>query len=128
MSQMSSRRQLLSFLDATTTPRQHTGPCSDCPWSRKSVPGWLARMTPEEWIACAQGDGLIECHTKKASDGEAWQCAGAARFRSNILKVPRDPNILQNLKADVVRVFASVGEFLTHHTGKPHDKWGRKAS
>lgn len=105
------RGQLLSIDDGRPTKRQHTKPCPDCPWSRESLPGWLGGLAPREWILIAHGDGVIECHTTDK------QCAGAAIYRANVCKHPRDPSAL-SLKPNRVTVFASPAEFTAHHRGK----------
>lgn len=116
------RRLLVSYDQAVMVTKQHKKPCSDCPWRRDSVAGWLADMSPEEWVQHAQGDGIIECHTRK-SDEFVVQCAGAAAFRANICKSTRPMTFVlrglsvQALRAppDRARVFAHSQEFITHH-------------
>lgn len=92
-------------------------PCSDCPWRRDSLPGWLGEATPdnstpEEWIRIAHAEFLLECHVISN-----MQCAGAAIYRRNICKLPRDKNLL-TLPADREKVFAMPKQFLEHHRGK----------
>lgn len=105
-------------------------PCSDCPWRRNAVKGWLGPMTPEEWIQAAHSDVPIACHqTIKEANEEGvgnWehpalrQCRGAASFRSHICKLPRDPGI-ETGPADP-NVFSTNQEFLDYH--KPmHDEY-----
>lgn len=91
------------------TPVQHKKSCSDCPWSRGSVAGWLGGMTAEEWLRDAHGEARILCHVHLPH-----QCAGAATYRANTLKVPRDRDALV-LPADKKRCFATPAEFLKHH-------------
>ncbi len=88
---------------------QHTKPCRDCPWRRVAVEGWLGPMTGPEWIAFVQSDAQIDCHTLLGA-----QCAGAAIFRANIGKLPRD-RVALRLPRDRERVFASPTEFLDYH-------------
>lgn len=99
--------------EAVTAAKQHTAPCSDCPWSRKSFPGWTGPNTVDEWIRCAHSDQRIDCHTRKQQGGEPWQCAGAAIYRTHICKFPRHPGAL-TLPANEKLVF-SWGEFEAHH-------------
>lgn len=90
-------------------PKQHTTPCKDCPWRKVSMKGWLgSKHTPEEWTQAAHGESRIECHIHKA------QCAGAAIYRANVCKAPRDPKMLV-LKPDRTAVFSSPRDFITHH-------------
>lgn len=102
-------RKLVSSDEATLTKKQHRRPCSDCPWSRLALPGWLGGSTVEQWIAEAHGETRINCHTLKGP-----QCAGSAIYRANVCKLPRDPEILR-IKADRETVFATPKEFKEHH-------------
>lgn len=105
-------RQLVTADEATPALRQHTKPCSDCPWSRNALNGWLGSLSPEQWINEARSETLIDCHVHAGA-----QCAGAAIFRANICKSPRYPNILR-LPSDRRAVFAGHQEFLDHHGKK----------
>ena len=114
---MSRGRQFVSGHEATVSGRQHKRPCSDCPWSPKSLPGWLGNMTVEEWIAAAHGEARVDCHTLIGP-----QCAGFAIYRANVCKRPRDPDQLR-LPADRTLVFANAPAFRDHHRRLPvlHD-------
>lgn len=102
-------RQLKTYHDAKPKKKQHTSPCSDCPFARKSLPGWLGSTTAEQWIQALHGEARIECHTVSNQ-----QCAGAAIYRANVCKAPRTAGVLQ-LPPDPIKVFAWPLEFLTHH-------------
>lgn len=102
-------KQLICSEDAVKATCQHTNPCSDCPWSPKSIPGWLGGTDAETWIKAAHGDQRIDCHVL---DGA--QCAGAAIYRGNVCKTPRDKSVLK-LPADRTAVFAMPQQFLDHH-------------
>lgn len=102
-------RQVISADEAEDAVTQHTRPCGDCPWCRDSAPGWLGRLSSSEWIDAAHGEATIECHTLLGA-----QCAGAAIYRANTFKSPRNPDALR-LPADRERVFAAPAEFTTHH-------------
>lgn len=59
---------------------------------------------------------MIPCHLQKTLTGpKAKQCVGAAIFRSNICKSPRDPAVL-TLPKDTVSIFSWPPEFLDHHS------------
>lgn len=93
--------------------KQHTTPCNDCPWRRKSCPGWLgSEYTPEEWVNLAHLDSLIDCHKSKAKVAHT-SCAGAAIYRANVVKRPPDGQLC--LPADRAKVFAGPHEFVKHH-------------
>jgi hypothetical protein len=112
---MTKRTQFLSADDAEEYAVQHKAPCSDCPWSRKALPGWTGLLTTEEWLRVAHGEAVVECHTRR-QEGEAdhWECAGAAIYRANVCKTPRSQYILR-LPADRTKVFATPKEFKDHH-------------
>lgn len=106
---MTKRKQLLSTEDATDAPCQLKKPCSDCPWAREAVHGWLGGETPEAWVHAAHGEEKVACHVHPNV-----QCAGLAIYRGNVCKLPRDQNVLV-LPPDRELVFATPNEFLEHH-------------
>jgi hypothetical protein len=90
--------------------KQHSKPCSDCPWRRKCLPGWVGVVdTPEDWLAHAHGESKVDCHLH----GPA-QCAGMAIYRANVCKVPISPSILR-LEPNTDLVFSRPAEFIEHH-------------
>lgn len=101
-------RRLISDEEAVPATGQHKKACSDCPWSRNSLPGWLGGNTAQEWIDFAHSDITIPCHALKGA-----QCAGIAIYRRNVCKMAYPPNLL--LEKDKERVFASPTEFIEHH-------------
>lgn len=93
-------------------------PCPECPWRKKSWAGYLGPLSAENWIKLAQSDMPIMCHKTIHEDGNyegTFQCAGAARFRANIAKAPRRPDVSVG-PVDREDVFASPQEFIDHHT------------
>lgn len=111
-----ARRRLLTTDDAVPAKGQHRAPCSDCPWARASLPGWLGGLTADQWIRAAHGEERIDCHTLTGS-----QCAGAAVYRRNVCKRPHDKSTLV-LPADREKVFATPAEFLAHHSSHPEGR------
>lgn len=111
-----TRRQLITSDEAVPATCQHTKACSDCPWSRDSLPGWLGGNTAQEWIGFAHTETLIPCHVLDGAE-----CAGAAIYRRNAGKLVR-PGLLR-LPADKDAVFATPMEFLAHHS---QDGLGKK--
>jgi len=107
------RRQLISGDEAIPVTSQHRQPCSDCPFARTALAGWLGDSDVADWIQMAHGETRIECHTLAGA-----QCAGAAIYRANVCKRTRDPESLV-LPADRAGVFASADEFRAHHNGVP---------
>ncbi len=105
-------RKLLSIEEAVAAKSQHLKPCSDCPWTREALPGWLGGVSIEEWLAAAHGEGRIDCHTLLGAE-----CAGAAVYRANVAKLCRGAAL--RLPADREAVFGSPAEFAAHHSRRP---------
>jgi hypothetical protein len=103
------QRKLISSSEAVPAKCQHTSPCSDCPWSREALPGWLGGPSADEWLKRAHGEEVIDCHTLRGA-----QCAGAAIYRANVCKRTRHPQALR-LPADREAVFATPQEFKQYH-------------
>jgi hypothetical protein len=103
------KNQLLTYLDAKPRKKQHRKPCSDCPFARTALRGWLGSMTAEEWLAGAHGEALIDCHTVSNQ-----QCAGSAIYRANMAKSCRRKDVLV-LPPNKELAFAHPQEFLNHH-------------
>lgn len=101
-----------------TLPCARKRPCGGCPWRRSSIAGWLGPFDAEEWVALARSDEPIACHESIEVDGE-WtentlQCAGAAIFRGNTAKSPRNPEVAK-FPPNTELVFGRATEFLDHH-------------
>lgn len=106
------RRVCITSDQATPHRGPLRAPCSDCPWRRDSLAGWLGPNTPAEWVALAHGEARIDCHALRGP-----QCAGAAIYRANVSKRTRGAQL--RLPSNVVAVFAAPSEFLQHHERKP---------
>ena len=101
-------RKLISSDEAVQSERQHTTPCSDCPWRRDSLNGWLGGASVEAWLHRAHADTYVPCHTISNQ-----QCAGIAIYRRNTCKRV-DPPLL-TLPKDTETVFRWAPEFREHH-------------
>lgn len=119
----------MSFIELPpATPR----PCSECPWRRKSLPGYLGPFGPEKWIEIIHSEAPIACHlTLRGTRGKTAeeiyamptvrQCAGAAIYRNNVLKSSRNPTAADHVfEEDPKTVFARDIEFIAHHTTRTH--------
>lgn len=99
-------------------------PCDECPWRVNSWSGWLGPLTSEEWIMAAMSDEPIACH-KTIQVNDEWegakQCRGAAIFRANVCKRPRDPEVIVG-PVDRETVFAVSVQFIEHHA-KNKELW-----
>lgn len=107
---MAKHKQLISSDEAKESSCQHKSPCSDCPWSRKSLKGWLGSLNTEEWLQIAHNDVVVNCHVISNQ-----QCAGLAIYRKNICKSPRPGSGVLLLDSDKLNVFANPMEFMDHH-------------
>lgn len=98
-------------------------PCAECPYRRKSLPGWLGADSPEGFMGTTMADHTMPCHMTVDYERKNWratlpdaeQCAGAAIFFANICKLSRDPDRMR-LPADRENVFATPMEFVEHHS------------
>lgn len=111
-------RQCITSDEAPYSNIQHGRPCTDCPFARTAFSGWLGDNSAEEWVAMLHGEARIDCH---AIIGP--QCAGAAIYRANVGKLPRDKTLFM-LLADRKLAFAGPGEFVRHH--EKHEKRMKK--
>ena len=102
-----------------TLPEATVTICNDCPWRRESLNGWLGPFTAEQWIALAHSDEPIACH-QTIEEEDSWegafQCAGAAQYRKNIAKLPKNPEVAIAANVDRETVFSRPAEFTAHHT------------
>ena len=109
---MPRKRRLMTSNEAKPAKVQHKHPCCDCPFHRDALAGWLGGSTPEQYLAWAHQDTVVDCHTKLGQ-----QCAGMAIYRANVIKSCRPPML--ELPADKSEVFSTPMEFLEHHKQLP---------
>lgn len=105
-------KQLVTRDEAEVVKKQPSVPCSDCPFRRTSLAGWLGGSTPEEYRRLAHSDTFIECHAVKL-DEDVAECVGAAIYRANVAKMA--PPGCMKVKSDRMTVFATPMEFISHH-------------
>jgi hypothetical protein len=108
-------------------------PCSDCPFRRKSMPGWLGAGSPESFIQCINTDDILPCHQTIDYEDRNWKekwaaqttgnvCAGALIMMANMCKHPRDP-AFPSMPRDRETVFATPLEFVRHHREALAQSW-----
>ncbi len=108
-------------------------PCSDCPFRRASMPGWLGAGSPESFIDCMQRDEPLPCHQTIDYDDPAWlekwsaqengsMCAGALIFMANRAQRPRAREF-PTMPPDKVAVFSNSVEFVRHHREAAVRSW-----
>jgi hypothetical protein len=103
------RGRLVAGDQATHCESQPKLPCADCPFARTAIPGWLGDVTIEDFLLAAHGESRLDCHTLIGP-----QCAGAAIYRANVCKLPRDKSFLV-LEPNDDLVFSSAEQFREHH-------------
>jgi len=92
-------------------------PCNECPWRRNALAGYLGPHNADEWLSLAETDAPIACH-KTIQESESFEgtkhCAGAATYRANRCKLPRDKRIPTG-PSDHDGVFSNPVQFKDHH-------------
>jgi hypothetical protein len=110
---MKRAQKLVSSNEEKRVTKQHKQPCSDCPFRRDALRGWLGGAEPEVYARMAHSDQVILCHTLLGA-----QCAGSAIYRANVCKLAASEAL--RLPPDRKAVFTSPSEFVSHHGGKPY--------
>ena len=120
-----------------------TTPCNECPFRKKSIPGWLGGGDPTDFVQDTMNDALMPCHTDKnfikARDtdhtpeefqeallnGPIQHCAGARIFFKNQCKMSSNQIFMKAQAAGKVKpveknpdVFSWRHEFIAHHSKK----------
>lgn len=98
----------------------HKTPCSECPWRREHMPGWLGGYSIDAFLGQIQHDGPpLPCHKTIPTGGEARSmCAGALIFMRNSCKSAQHPDYgdaREQVEPDPVAVFQWPHEFRAHH-------------
>lgn len=108
--------------------------CNDCPFRRKSMPGWLGHSSPEGFIDCIQRDEPLPCHQTIDYDDEHWlakwmqqrdtgkMCAGSLVFMANKLQRSHTPGF-PTMEKDTTNVFGNSVEFVRHHREAAVRSW-----
>ena len=107
--------------------RTLTKPCAECPFRRRSAPGWLGPWKPNDLLQSLQYFPF-PCHRTigKPTD-DLRGCAGAAIYMNNDMAISRcrDTAKHQQVLKDSEHspsVFARRHEFMAHH-----DRFGKDA-
>lgn len=102
---------------------QKTNCCAQCPFARSTPKEYLDTRgdNGEAFLGQAHTNALLPCHMANVdavadpTTGQC-QCAGAAKFRSNV-GVANHRSPLGQLPPDADTVFSSAAELLAHHKG-----------
>lgn len=117
----------------TTYAKPTKVPCNDCPFRRRSMPGWLGAGSPESFIHCINTDDPLPCHQTIDYEDPNWKekwveeqqgsmCAGALILMANMQKLPRDRGF-PRLPQDKETVFATAQEFVCYHREARGQSW-----
>lgn len=102
--------------------KQHNTPCSECPWKRESLRGWLGASNPLEFLELSESGQRMPCHLHvDYQNNPHWQeqlhevpeCAGRAVHFANRAK--RGFEVMR-AQPDHEKVFTTAQEFIDHHT------------
>ena len=117
----------------TTYRKPAKAPCSDCPFRRKAMPGWLGAANPQSFITAISMEQPLPCHQTIDYTNPDWKvqweaqkvgniCAGALIMSANMCKLPRDRSF-PRLERDVLRVFKLPQEFIDYHENAELRSW-----
>ena len=109
---------------------QHNKACKSCPFSRQCEPGALGGSPIETYLGQIVGPFFLPCHScdgykgNNTQLGDVANCAGAEIFRRNIGVDHLMPDAIKQTDPDATdpNVFASLSEFVEHHTGDKIDE------
>lgn len=107
-------------------PERRKSPCSQCPFRRNSVRGYLGADDPEHFLSLTMRDATMPCHMDIDYSDKDWLttqepdaplCVGALQFQNNFMKLARDPEVARGQRAvgESANVFSNPEEFLVHH-------------
>lgn len=109
-----------------------TEPCKECPFRRKSMPGWLGPWEPSEMLKAIRV-APFPCHRtikeEMSFDDPRTKsmelCAGAALFLNNKPEKSRcvETAEYQAMLGKSDAVFASDSELVSHHGNAPVKSW-----
>lgn len=107
---------------------KRTTPCAECPFRRTAAIGWLGDDTPRGFLRATVAEQPMPCHPTIDYSDPHWQenqypdaalCAGSLAFLANWMKLPRDRELADGVRAVGKRAdcFATTVEFLEYHKG-----------
>lgn len=105
---------------------QHKKPCGECPFRRKSLPGYLGANDVSDFSSMAMSEQHMPCHSLVDYEDDNWQteqeqvegCAGRSIMWRNQCKLPHPNSPVPLLEPDKETVFSNIREFTQHHTKK----------
>jgi len=108
--------------------KQHTKPCKNCPYLRKSAKGYLGNKSgkPQEFLNGYFAHEKHPCHKQVDYEGgktkenieNSPSCAGFAIMCKNECKKPYNQEtnkLIESVSIDNENVFSHSSEFIAHH-------------
>lgn len=103
--------------------------CGECPFSSKSINGWLADYSIEDFQNFMRAEVLFPCHMKvgeedmspidvndKVKSGELTLCRGYVESIKKSCKIPKDEKLAELVKSiELSEESMSIFEFAKHH-------------
>lgn len=101
--------------------------CTECPFTKTSLAGWLADYTPQDLHLLVMSERPFPCHMTHKEDMLTWEeagtkehplCMGALKYMKKAAKMPRNnelAEIIRNIPREELENILSVPEFMEHH-------------
>ena len=104
---------------------KHKTPCSECPWRKDSLRGFLGGWPAEYYADAVQENEIPACHNMDfgPDDDRTAMCAGALSVASNSAIAPHKTPGASAAKEIVGKnkdCFSWVRDFYEYHTGKEY--------
>ena len=100
-----------------------TKPCNECPFRKKSLPGWLGGETTESTLDFVRHEADFACHkTRHKPETEMSRCRGFLMFTKKICTIPKYNAELAaavkkiDHKSKQMDEILGITEFVPHHT------------
>ena len=115
-----------------------TEPCSECPFRKKSLQGWLGRNSPIQMATDALSEVHLPCHVMVDYEDEDWHekiyedgskvehCAGARACAKKSGQLPRDETLRkmqEELQSSAIEECMDAPTFLNYHNNAPVKSW-----
>lgn len=103
-------------------------PCTECPFTKKSLRGWLADYeSPENLHRLIMSEIPFPCHMTQENDlsileamrDNEIRCKGALLYMKKACKMPRNKEVFEMIKSFTINDtedILSVPEFIKHHS------------
>lgn len=112
-------------------------PCSECPFRKIHMPGWLGPWKAQDIVNFVHRDGGLACHRTVRKDGKDTEgvqaCAGAAIHMNKSVKCSKHKDMrelqdkMETAPADVIDgIIKWPHDFIAHHEQTPKQWMAKK--